>query len=154
MAFEKAFENTYDELTQETKYRFAELELGKAVQLFTIIYHNALAPREKAISTIYDAIIPKQLDNDENKHYFHQSMNTTAINKPPKIELIHYFIMSGQSYQTIRNLTGCSFNTISKARYGTPHYYPTFNRWTPEMLLNWNRVKPTLNLWNEGLVHS
>ena len=153
MAFEKAFENNYHDLPLHTKYRFAEIEIGLAINQLTPLMYGALSPRERSIAVIFDAIVPKAMDYDEEYNRFQQSMNTTYVNAPPTNERIHYLIAHGQSYKKIRDLTSASFNTIAKERYQTPEFQPIYPRWTEEMLLRWNKLSPIINLWNEELAH-
>lgn len=153
MVFEKSFENSYHELPQSTKYRFAEIELSKALNTLTRFYRNEYNPREKASLTLYSSIIPKQLQEPEYEDRFFKMLGSTYFNQPNKTELINYLIIKGHSYAKIRNLTSASFNTISKMRFGVPTYYPLFNGWNEEVLHNWNSIKEHLNLFNEELAH-
>jgi hypothetical protein len=153
MAFEKSFENNYNELSLQTKYRFAEIEISRGMNTLTRFYRFEPNARQKAAATIYNAIVPNLMKTEEFEDRFYNMLSTTYFNQPNKNELIHYLIMKGHSYTKIRNLTSASFNTISKMRYGVPTYFPIFNLWSDEMLNNWNDIKGNLNLFNEDLAH-
>lgn len=152
MAFEKVFENKYHDLDQQTQYRFAELELGKAVQTLTTLYRHATTPRSASQNFLLGALVPKTTDTQKEEAFFHMLSSTYTIN-PPKAELIHYLIIHGHSYNKIRELTKTSFNTIAKMRFGIPIYYPSYPYWDQETLMKWERIKSTLNLFNEELAH-
>jgi hypothetical protein len=153
MPFEKTFENSYEELSQNTLYRFAELEISLAIPQLMNLYRNYNSPRQSAIATIFRSIIPNNMKYTELEEEFSSLLNSPYFNKPPKDQLIHYLLFKGHSYNKIRNLTSASFNTISKLKFGLPVYYPSFQRWNPEILHNWNEIKSTLNLFNEELAH-
>jgi hypothetical protein len=154
MAFEKAFTKNYNELTDETRYRFAEIEIARTINQLRNAYQDSLQPTEMAVSFLYRAIIPKAIAYEETEEMFYRAMLASTTRQPSKKELIHYMIAHGQSYNKTRDLLGVSFNTISNAKYDTPIYFPTFMRWNPEMLYRWNTLKQAFNVWNEDLVHS
>jgi hypothetical protein len=153
MVFEKSFENSYHDLPQSTKYRFAEIELSKALNTLTRFYKNEFNPREKASITLYSSITPKDLQTPEFEDRFFRTLSSTYFNQPNKIEIINYLLVKGHSYTKIRSLTSASFNTISKMRFGVPTHHPIFNLWDQEMLDNWNSIKENLNIWSESLAH-
>jgi hypothetical protein len=152
MAFEKVFQNTYHELEQQTKYRFAELELGKSIHQLTTLYRHTTTPRAAAHNLLTAALVQTTMNNRNEEDFIHMLSSTYTLN-PPKVELIHYLIIHGHSYNKIRELTKASFNTIAKMRYGLPIYYPTFPNWDEDMLAKWDRIKTTLNLFDEELAH-
>lgn len=154
MAFEKAFDNTYHQLPLQTKYRFAELELAKAMNTLTRFFRYEPSARQKASGILFDAITPNSMRIPEFEDNFFNMLSSTYFNQPNKNELIHYLIAKGHSYTKIRNLTSVSFNTIAKMRYNEPYYFPIFTMWSEEMLNNWNEVKESLNLFNEELAHT
>ncbi len=153
MAFEKAFDNKYHELQQDTKYRFAEIEIARGINTLTKFFIYEPNARQKASASIYNAIAPNSQKLPEFEDRFYSMLSSTYFNQPNKNELIHYLIMKGHSYQKIRDLTNASFNTISKMRYGMPTYFPIFTMWSEDMLNNWNSIKGNLNLFNEPLSH-
>jgi hypothetical protein len=154
MAFEKAFQNNYHDLDQNTKYRFAEIEIGKATITLSLLHKYHYFPIQKAHNIILDALAPKEEHSDIWKRDFQNALNSTSFTSPPKTELIHYLILKGHTYKRIRDVTSASFNTISGLRYGLPTYYPRFNRWDEDTLNKWNDIKATLNLFNEELAHT
>lgn len=145
MAFKKTFVNTYHEMDQETKYRFAEMEINRALKLLTPIYGSVRALNQ--IIAFVNVPVQKEFD-------FREATQTHTFRFPIKKDEIHYLITYGQSYTKIRDITGASFNTIADLRFGFPRLYPIFKDWTPEMLHHWEVVKTTLNLFNERLIHS
>jgi hypothetical protein len=150
MPFEKTFENSYHELSQATKYRFAEVEMYYAVQALTDLFRQEFSPRHSAIKTIFNIVIPKQLNIEEIEQHFFQLLAT----QPQKKEIIHYLLLKGHSYAKIRSVTSASPNLIAQMRYGLPIYYPRFNRWDEEMMQKWDTAKRHINLFNENLVHT
>lgn len=155
MPFEKVFVNEYHELDINTKYRFAEIEINQAINTLTQFFKHREDPRLYASSMIYKAITPPSMrDIAELDDEFYRVVSSVQFHRPHKEEQIRYLIMKGHSYAKIRELTKCSFNTISKLRIGFPRYYPVFNRWTEGMLNNWDEVKPVLNIFNEKLIHT
>jgi hypothetical protein len=152
MAYEKAFQNHYHELDANTQYRFAEIELGKALITLSYLYEHATTPRSAAIQHLLSALVPKIQPQQEES--FVQMLQSSYTIHPPKHELIHYLIIHGHSYKKVRDLTGCAFNTISKARMGLPQYYPHYAYWDQYALATWNKLKRTLNLFNEDLAHT
>lgn len=152
MAFEKVFENKYHDLDQQTQYRFAELELGKAIQTLTTLYRHHTSPRTNAHNLLLNALITPTMNNQKEDSFINMLSSTYTLN-PPKVEMIHYLIIHGHSYNKIRELTKASFNTIAKMRYGLPIYYPSFQFWDDETLQKWERIKSTLNLFDEELAH-
>jgi hypothetical protein len=153
MAFEKAFDNKYHELPTHTKYRFAELEIARAINLLTRLYRNNYLPRDSATRVIFDELAPKHMHTPEVESKFYEAFSPQFAAAHTKKELIQYLIVHGQSYTKIRNIAGVSFNRIANLRYGLPEYYPVFDRWEPEMLQKWNEMKHMFNLFDEELVH-
>jgi hypothetical protein len=153
MAFEKAFHNSYNELPIPTQYRFAEIEIKRALSALVTLYKPRYTPRMSALSTIYDYLTPDNLKTDEYETEFTEAFNSPYFNQPNKHEVIHYLIARGHSYTKIRNLTSAAFNTISKMKYDHPIYYPVFKHWTPDMLNRWNELKKHFNLFDEDLAH-
>ena len=153
MAFEKAFENNYNDLEEQTKYRFAEIEMKKALTALVALYKPRYTPRMSALSTLYDYLTPTPLKVPEYEAEFMEAFSSSYFNQPRKDEVIHYLIAKGHSYTKIRNLTSAAFNTISKLKHDNPIYYPVFKHWTPEMLHAWNDLKQHFNLFNEDLAH-
>lgn len=154
MAFEKGFHNPYSELHEQTKYRFAEIELKRALTAITALYKPRYTPKMSALSTIYDYLVPNNLKTPEYETEFTEAFNSPYFNQPNKNEVIHYLIARGHSYNKIRSLTSAAFNTISKMKYDQPIYYPVFKQWTPDMLHKWNELKTHFNLFNEDLAHT
>lgn len=153
MGFEKAFENKYFDLPIQTRYRFAEMELARAARILSPFYHHATMQRRTAIGTLFDMITPKYHRFTENEERFAQALTSPHNNQPPTEHQITYFIALGLSYRKIREITGTSFNSISKARFGLPFYQPMYQNWSEEMLLNWDQVSRSLNIWGEQLSH-
>jgi hypothetical protein len=154
MAFERAFQNSYQELPETTKYRFAEIELKHGLNVITTLYKPRYTPRMSAISTLYDYLTPNELKNPEYERDFIEAFSSPYFNQPNKHELLHYLMARNHSYTKIRNLTSASFNTIAKMKYDQPNYYPVFKQWTPDMLARWDELKQHLNLFNEELAHT
>lgn len=154
MAFEKAFENKYSELDIPTQYRFAEIEIGKAVMTLSRLYRTQYAPRQSAINIITDLLVPKEKKNTAFEQLFVDSISSTYTVNPPKNEIIHYLMMKGHTYNKIRGITSASFNTIAMKKIAFPYYYPSFSQWNEEMLQNWNGIKDTINIWHDELTHT
>lgn len=153
MAYEKAFQNSYHDLDENTKYRFAELELQQSLKHLTRFNHYTDSPRTSAIAQLYKAITPYHQQSDEHESRFFQALSSTYFNNPPKTEVIKYLIIYAQSYNKIRSITSASPNTIAKERYGIPYFHPAFDMWNPEMLQSWNNLKNIFNVWGEKQVH-
>lgn len=153
MAFKREYKNNYSELPQETKYRFAEIEMKHTLNILTTLYRPRYTPRMSAINTLYDYLTPEHLKTPEYEQHFLEALSSQYFNSPSKFELLHYLMARNHSYTKIRNLTGSAFNTISKIKYDNPFYYPVFRHWTPEMLNHWNDLKQHFNLFNEELAH-
>jgi hypothetical protein len=153
MPFEKIIVNAYHELNNPTKYRFAEIEIGKALSILTDLYRTKYQPRAAAVKTMYELLIPQRYQGAEMETQFIEAFRNQRTFNPPKAEVIHYLLVRGHSYTKIRNLTSASFNTIAAMRFGLPEYYPSFPNWTPDILLQWESVKKGFNLFNEELAH-
>jgi hypothetical protein len=153
MTFKKPFENSYSDLSEQTQYRFAEIELKRALSALITIYKPRYTPRMSAISTFYDYLTPNELKTPDYEKEFIDAFSSPYFNQPNKHEVIHYLIARNHSYTKIRNLTSAAFNTISKMKYDQPIYYPVFKQWTPDMLARWNELKKHFNLFDEELAH-
>jgi hypothetical protein len=153
MAYEKAFQNHYHELDANTQYRFAEIELRNAVSSLITLFKPKYTPRLNALNTLYDYLIPKNLQNPEMEEQFVKAFSSHHFAQPGKHEVIYYLIARNHSYAKIRDLTNASFNTIAKMRFDNPIYYPVFEKWDEEILNRWNDLKTIFNLFNENLAH-
>lgn len=153
MVFEKSFENNYNDLSQPTKYRFAELEIAKAIPTLSNLFSYQYQPKLYTINYLYLAVVPPHQQVEQEQADFEALLYSTNFNKPLKKELIHYLIASGHTYTSIRKLTKASFNTIADMRFGIPVYHPLFRYWTPESLDRWNQLKRSLNIFDEPLAH-
>jgi uncharacterized protein YerC len=154
MAFEKAFENKYSELDAQTKYRFAEIEIGKALKTLTRLHRTQFTPRQSALTLLINLLVPSDKRNTDYEQRFVDAITSTYTVEPPKNERIHYLMMKGHTYTKIRELTKASFNTIASKKIAFPYYYPVFSQWNEEMLQNWNGIKDTLNIWDDELTHT
>lgn len=154
MAFEKAFENKYSDLDEQTKYRFAEIEIGKALATLTRLHRHTFSPRQKALNTILDLLIPKNRVNSEFEQLFVDAISSNYTVNPPKKEVIHYLMLKGHSYNKIREITRASFNTIAQRKIDFPRYYPAFSQWDSEMLQVWDGIKDAINLFDDELTHT
>jgi hypothetical protein len=153
MAFKREYEKNYNELPENTQYRFAEIELKHSLSAILTLYKPRYTPRMSALTTLYDYLTPDNLKTPEYEKDFVEAFNSSYFNQPNKFELLHYLMARNHSYTKIRNLTSASFNTISKLKYDQPIYYPIFRHWTPDMLARWNELKKHFNLFNEELAH-
>jgi hypothetical protein len=150
MVFEKTFENSYHELSQETKYRFAEIEMYYAIDPLMEIFRQHPQPRDRAVSTIFQTCAPRNLQIDEVEVILFRALS----HKPPKNEVIQYLLLKGHSYTKIRNITNASPNSIASLRFGLPTHFPRFNRWDEEMLHKWNNMKKAINIFNDELTQT
>jgi hypothetical protein len=140
-----------EDLTQDTRYRFAELELNQAINNLKPFFVSSTNPRVTAAKQIIEAVAP-HLDEQSTSAFFDILVSYSFVN-PTKQELIHYFRYNGASYKKITELTSISPNTISAYRYDVPYFIPIFQQWEPAMFSRWQNLKPHLNLWNERLIH-
>jgi hypothetical protein len=153
MPFEKYFQNDYNKLDINTKYRFAEVEIAHALKCLDRLFSDHSGSFPLAVRRIYEVITPREMTAVEPWEDWKRATMSIYFRKPQKKEIITYMLLRGVSYKKLRDLTGVAYNTISKHRYGLPHYHPIFNHWNPYMLSRWEEIKPSLNLFNESLVH-
>lgn len=154
MPFEPHFETSKDVLSEQTKYRFAEIELNYAL-------HNNLTKlfttTERAIDQLYFLLVPNEQSSQEKHSRWREILTSPTFIKPLKAELVYYFTQHGASYTFVRQRTGISPNTMQKLRtkhqLETPSFYAVCSFWTPEMLNRWDDVKHILNIFLEPLVH-
>jgi hypothetical protein len=155
MAFEKREQlNFYHELSDNTKYRFAEIEMSQAIRQLSNLYKYEGNMYQKAARVIYRAITPPYTPAGNFEEDFISSVMSPQFMTPNKKEKIHYLIMKEHTYKTIREHTGASPNTISRMTIGLPEYYPVFQHWTPELLDQWNIIKTVVNAFNQPLLHT
>jgi hypothetical protein len=156
MVFRKSKEELpdYDVLPIETKYRFAEIEINQAADTLFPLFRNKLNPRYGAIATIFNVIVPHGSALPEFEDNFLKASMTSTFMRPHKDELINYFKFRGLSYAKIRAHTGASPNTIYNKRFDYPHFTPVYHQWNEEMLHRWLALAPTINIFNEELLHS
>lgn len=153
MSFEKTVEAAkYHELPDHTKYRFAELEIGKAITPLTTLHLFASTPRQAAQNLLLQALVPAQAV-PRKEHAFHEFLNAHSTIQPPKADVIQYLLVQGHSYSKIRELTSASYNTISKYKFGVPQLFPHYPYWDMEMLQKWNHIKKAINVFQENLAH-
>lgn len=154
MAFEQQAEFDYDALPLPTKYRFAEMEIERALHVTTHgLYQFDPDRNQKGFTFVFNLLFPL-LERNKNEEAFQEVIRTHTFKRPHKAELINYFLYHNLSYGQIRTLCGVSPNTISKYRFQLrPHYIPVFDAWTPDMLARWESIKHALNLWDEELAH-
>lgn len=151
-SYEPYVELNLEDLDQNTKYRFAEIELSyafnTAVRLFRRDSNNFL----KAEVFVQRMVDPNM--SFEESGEFHDLINSPLFRKPGKIETIFYFRFNGVAYNKITKITGISPNTISKNKfYDYRERFPIWPRWTPERLSYWNMQKGMLNIYNQPLHH-
>jgi hypothetical protein len=149
MAFQQA-EYRFSDLPQTTLYTFAEMEINQALNALSALHQSY----QKATKQMEDILFTHEEKWQYGQAWEHTT-NSAYFKRPPKAQLINYFLYHQQSYKTIQKLTKSAPNTIVKYKYQTaPVYYPIFKHWDDEMLNRWNKIKPYLNIWNEDLVHS
>jgi hypothetical protein len=150
--FEKVVLNGYDQLPQETKYRFAEIELSYARKALNTLYQFESNPHYHADLLLYNILVPSEMQNKDIEELFDRLLMSNIFRNPLKQEKINYFRYKDASYQKIRDITGVAFNTISKMRFGNPTHYPVFPKWNKEMLMRWELTKPSINVFNEQTI--
>jgi hypothetical protein len=139
-----------DNLTKETIYRFAEIELAKAIQQLSRLFLDIDA-KERAIQLIFSYLKP-DATYDEKQEFFNACIKYNFFN-PERKELIYYFRFNNVSYGKINKLTGISPNTISKYKYDHPSLVPSWDGWDVFMLSRWDLIKDLFNIWEENVLH-
>ena len=153
--FEQLAEFNYSELSIETKYRFAEIELNQFRKLlFNTIYQFDANKQENTFRTIFQALFAYDDRTVEHENQLAEAFSSYRFRDPAPFEKIPYFLYNQQTYGTIRKVIGSSPNTIAKYRFRPlPFFMPVFKGWNEESLARWNAVKHAYNLWNEDLAH-
>lgn len=143
----------YAGLPLHTKYRFAELEISKAIMIIADFLPNKMNVSANASQLIYRTI---QTDNylPEHENEWTEETATHNFRLPSKEEQVIYFRYRNISYKNIREVTRLSPNTIAKARYMSVNHFPKFRRWDENMLHTWNNIKGGLNLYGQNLYHT
>lgn len=150
MAFEKTFENDYNDLSLNTKYRFAEMELSNLITILMPIYQN----KPQTVTTIFNMLDITDNIEREKESAFHDMAHSHHFVRPDKKDQIRQLILYGQTYAKIQRITKASPNHIASLRFGLPELYPIYQHWTPEILHRWETIKPAFNLYQETLVHT
>jgi hypothetical protein len=156
MPFEQYAEYDPSLLPLSTRFRFAEIEINKAIsQLTKLFTHDeSTTALQKARNTIMD-ILFTPMEKYTHEARFLDVTLTMYFRNPISYENINYMLYHHQSYKTIQKLIKVSPNTIAGHRFQPiPNYPPIFDDWTENMLRRWNHAKQALNIWNESLVHS
>jgi hypothetical protein len=145
LAFEKTLEMNLAWLDQSTLYRFAEIE-------WSFLFR--LAPGADHWYYVIKKYIITEEHPEEDSHYqFHEAVKVPNFKKPSKRELLDYQRYHNLPYAKITQLHGISSATISKYRNHIPVYFPTYRYWNEDMLVRWNILKKSFNIWNEQLIH-
>jgi len=143
-------ELNYEDLPEQTKYRFAELEIGRAIHS---IAQFIPLPNPQIIASQY---IFRQIQSTftaEDEDNWLEVFSSWRLVKGEKEELATYFRYRNISYTNTRKAIGLSPNTISKYRFINPYYYTKYPKWDSFMLFKWNSIKSAINIWNQELYH-
>lgn len=138
----------YNDLPDTTRYRFAELEIGRAVRNLAPFIP---IPNQTIVSAQYilKTICPDHTLEDEDNWL--EVFSSFHMTKGTKEELATYFRYKNISYTNIRKLTGLSPNTIARYRFVNPYYYTKYPKWDNYLLFRWDSLKQHLNIWNQEL---
>lgn len=147
-------ELNYQELPLETRFRFAEYEISKAIGILVLFTPHPHA-KVQAAENIFKLIAPGHTEEalDEWVEVF-MSAGQHRLTRLSKAEEAAYFLYRNVSYTNIRKLTGLSPNTIAKYRFHNPYSYTKYGKWDEFMLERWDRIKGGLNIWNQPLFHT
>lgn len=150
MAYTKPTELNPNHLTQETRYRFFELELvwaSKALLPFT--------DETTAQNMIINSIIKFPY---QNKELLLKTFNSYDFKNIQHHELVHYLRYKNLGVHKIRKIARISPNTLlAGGKYDEiPNLVPIFTHWDEiNFVLNsWETPKEHLNLFKEDLIHT
>jgi hemerythrin superfamily protein len=143
-------ELSYGELPQETKYRFAEIEIGQAIYCLTPF---TVKPNAK-VHTLEEIfkLIQSTYTEDDLEKWIETFMSVYTMHATKEEKGI-YFRYRNISYKNIREVTGLSPNTIAKTRFSSVYHFPKYPKWDDYMLRKWDELKKNLNLWGQNLYH-
>lgn len=134
-----------DCLPDYTQFRFAELEILKAIPVFKRIFSDQEEAIKRILTTIHPNYTPEQLEN------FIKATANRRFENPLKQEIISYLRLNGVPYAFIYQLTGASPTTIAKYTVTVPRYFPEFKHWDEPALVRWNLFRADLKLWTKDL---
>jgi hypothetical protein len=143
----------YSDLEPNTRYRFAEIEIAKAIPILVQFEDRKQYVNSANVAARIFRRIQQSNWIPEYEEEFVAATQTYSFRTPRKEEIGIMFRYRNISYKNIRIATHMSPNTISNLHMASPFFYPVYSRWDEYMLAQWDDIKRGLNLWNETLNH-
>lgn len=154
MVYKSPITFDYNELTQETQYRFAEIEIQLAINALERIHRFDTLAINTAQQTIYNNTFMEHRRTPERESAFFEAVHTNYFRSIRKDELAHYLKWKNAGYSKIVKFAKRSPNTVSKMRFEAPPlYFPIYPHWDEQLLAQWNLYKKNFNLFEEELTH-
>jgi hypothetical protein len=146
-------ELNYSDLEPNTRYRFAEIEIAKAIPILVQFEDRRLYVNSENVAARIFRRIQQSNWLPEYEKAFVEATKTYTFRTPRKEELGIMLRYRNVSYKNIRLATHMSPNTISNLYLASPFFNPVYTKWDQYMLAQWDDIKKGLNLWNESLNH-
>jgi hypothetical protein len=154
MVYQKTITLDYSTLPEQTRYRFAEIEMSYALNTLQALFKHQHNTFQLAQRTIFELAIPKERQYKEIEDRFMAMMTSHYFKNPIKEEVIDYLRFKNVSYRDIMKITNSGPNTVSARRFEAfPNHYPLFHMWDAATLSKWDDVKGYLNIFAEKLIH-
>lgn len=151
--YKSDFPINHHAITPDVQYRFAEIELAFAVNVAQDLFIGSLNPRQKAITMLYDIVVPPTMREQVKEEEFQNLFLQQTFLYPTKEELTYYLKAHRMPYTRIQKIANVAPNYISKMRFTEPVFKPLFPKWNTVLLHCWNNSKKHLNIFKEELAH-
>lgn len=150
----KTIELHYENLSENTKLRFLELEINASFRtLATGIFKSEKYPIKKAQETIANVLVP-DLDKKALREDLIHAFNNFRFRKPQKDEIIHYFRYKRIGVSKIIKYAKTSPNRVQAMKHDHPNYTPVYPNWLgfKGLVANWDNLKTTINFFEDDLI--